>query len=84
MILTDRDNTMDYYDCGFTNAMSSNVASVCTTNDFTNIISPDTTPIDLSTKFQDDIALLHYRIDELEKTVQNLKVVLETLNSINS
>lgn len=86
MILTDRDNTMDYYDCGFTNVMSSNLASVRTTNDFTNItdiISPNTTSIDLSEKYQNEIALLHYRIDELENTVEKLKKILETLNIIN-
>ena len=86
MILTDRDNTMDYYDCGFTNVMSSNLASVRTTNDFTNItdiISPNTTSIDLSEKYQNEIALLHYRIDELENTVEKLIKILATLNIIN-
>lgn len=89
MILTDRDNTMDYYDCGFSNVMTSNLASVRTTNDFndfTDIISSNNTSIELSDEYKyklEEIDFLTYRIDELEKTVEKLKKILETLNIIN-
>ena len=79
MILTDRDNTMDYYDCGFTNGMSSNLASVRTTNDYSTedncIISSNPNPITLS-----QIDFLNYRIENLEKTVEQMKDILRLMN----
>jgi len=77
MNLSDSKYSMDYYDCGFTNAMSSNLASVRTTNDYSTenecVISPKPTTLR-------EIDFLEYRISELEKTVERMKEMFELMN----
>ena len=87
MILTDRDNTMDYYDCGFTNAMSSNLASIRTTNDFSTtncaVVSSQPSNFELNNEIKnklEEIDFLYYKIGELEKTVERMKEIFELMN----